>query len=85
MTLPMARDLSSIGVRVNTIAPGLIETPLLGALPADVLDALAKSVLYPKRLGQPQEIAQLAICLIENDYINGECIRIDGGIRMPPR
>jgi 3-hydroxyacyl-CoA dehydrogenase / 3-hydroxy-2-methylbutyryl-CoA dehydrogenase len=85
MTLPMARDLSSIGVRVNTIAPGLIETPLLGSLPADVLDALAKSVLYPKRLGQPQEIAQLAMCLIENDYINGECIRIDGGIRMPPR
>jgi NAD(P)-dependent dehydrogenase (short-subunit alcohol dehydrogenase family) len=85
MTLPMARDLSSIGVRVNTIAPGLIETPLLGSLPADVLDALAKSVLYPKRLGQPQEIAHLAMCLIENDYINGECIRIDGGIRMPPR
>ena len=85
MTLPMARDLSSIGVRVNTIAPGLIETPLLGSLSAEVLDALAKSVLYPKRLGQPREIAHLAMCLIENDYINGECIRIDGGIRMPPR
>jgi 3-hydroxyacyl-CoA dehydrogenase / 3-hydroxy-2-methylbutyryl-CoA dehydrogenase len=85
MTLPMARDLSGIGVRVNTIAPGLIETPLLGALPAEVLDALAKSVLYPKRLGKPAEIAQLAICIIENDYINAECIRIDGGIRMQPR
>jgi 3-hydroxyacyl-CoA dehydrogenase / 3-hydroxy-2-methylbutyryl-CoA dehydrogenase len=85
MTLPMARDLSGIGVRVNTIAPGLIETPLLGALPAEVLDALAKSVLYPKRLGKPEEIAQLAIGIIENDYINGECIRIDGGIRMQPR
>lgn len=85
MTLPMARDLSSIGVRVNTIAPGLIETPLLASLPAEVLDALAKSVLYPKRLGKPAEIAHLAICIIENDYINGECIRIDGGIRMQPR
>jgi len=85
MTLPMARDLSSIGVRVNTIAPGLIETPLLGSLPADVLEALAKSVLYPKRLGKPEEIAHLAVCIIENDYLNGECIRIDGGIRMQPR
>jgi 3-hydroxyacyl-CoA dehydrogenase / 3-hydroxy-2-methylbutyryl-CoA dehydrogenase len=85
MTLPMARDLSSIGVRVNTIAPGLIETPLLGSLPADVLDALAKSVLYPKRLGKPEEIAHLAVCMIENDYLNGECVRIDGGIRMQPR
>jgi NAD(P)-dependent dehydrogenase (short-subunit alcohol dehydrogenase family) len=85
MTLPIARDLSSIGVRVNTIAPGLIQTPLLAALPADVLEALAKSVLYPKRLGQADEIAHLAICLVENDYINGECIRIDGGIRMQPR
>lgn len=85
MTLPMARDLSSIGIRVNTIAPGLIDTPLLGGLPAEVLDALAKSVLYPKRLGKPEEIAQLAVAIIENDYINGECIRIDGGIRMQPR
>jgi 3-hydroxyacyl-CoA dehydrogenase / 3-hydroxy-2-methylbutyryl-CoA dehydrogenase len=85
MTLPIARDLSSIGVRVNTIAPGLIETPLLMGLPPDILDALGKSVLYPKRLGKAEEIAHLAVCLIENDYINGECIRIDGGIRMQPR
>jgi len=85
MTLPMARDLSSIGVRVNTIAPGLIETPLLGSLPADVLEALGKSVLYPKRLGKPIEIAHLAIAIIENDYLNAECIRVDGGIRMQPR
>jgi 3-hydroxyacyl-CoA dehydrogenase/3-hydroxy-2-methylbutyryl-CoA dehydrogenase len=85
MTLPMARDLSSIGIRVNTIAPGLIETPLLGSLPAEVLDALAKSVLYPKRLGKPGEIAHLALAIVENDYINGECIRVDGGIRMQPR
>ena len=85
MTLPMARDLASIGIRVNTIAPGLIETPLLGSLPPEVLDALAKSVLYPKRLGKPDEIAQLAVAIVENDYINGECIRVDGGIRMQPR
>jgi 3-hydroxyacyl-CoA dehydrogenase/3-hydroxy-2-methylbutyryl-CoA dehydrogenase len=85
MTLPMARDLSSIGVRVNTIAPGLIETPLLGSLPADVLDALGKSVLYPKRLGKPTEIAHMAVAIIENDYLNAECIRVDGGIRMQPR
>jgi NAD(P)-dependent dehydrogenase (short-subunit alcohol dehydrogenase family) len=77
--------LSGIGVRVNTIAPGLIETPLLGSLPADVLDALGKSVLYPKRLGKPDEIAHLAVAIIENDYLNGECIRVDGGIRMQPR
>jgi 3-hydroxyacyl-CoA dehydrogenase / 3-hydroxy-2-methylbutyryl-CoA dehydrogenase len=85
MTLPMARDLSGIGIRVNTIAPGLIETPLLGSLPVEVLDALAKSVLYPKRLGKPGEIAHLAVAIVENDYINGECIRVDGGIRMQPR
>jgi 3-hydroxyacyl-CoA dehydrogenase/3-hydroxy-2-methylbutyryl-CoA dehydrogenase len=85
MTLPMARDLSGIGIRVNAIAPGLIETPLLGALPPEVLDALAKSVLYPKRLGKPSEIAQLVVAIVENDYINGECMRVDGGIRMQPR
>ena len=85
MTLPIARDLSAIGVRVNTIVPGLIDTPLFSSLTPEVIDALAKSVLYPKRLGKPEEIAHLAVCLIENDYINGECIRIDGGIRMQPR
>jgi len=85
MTLPVARDLSGIGVRVNTIAPGLIDTPLFAALPAEVVDALGKSVLYPKRLGRAEEIAHLAVCLVENDYINGETIRIDGGIRMQPR
>ncbi|HEY2676977.1 MAG TPA: SDR family NAD(P)-dependent oxidoreductase [Steroidobacteraceae bacterium] len=85
MTLPMARDLAGIGVRVNTIAPGLIETPLFKGMPPEVMDALSKSVLYPKRLGRPEEIAHLAICIIENDYINGETIRCDGGIRMQPR
>ena len=85
MTLPIARDLSGIGVRVNTIAPGLIDTPLFASLSPEVVDALGKSVLYPKRLGQPEEVAHLAMAIIENDYINGECIRIDGGIRMQPR
>lgn len=85
MTLPIARDLSDYGIRVNTIAPGLIETPLLGALPDNVRESLAQSVLYPKRLGKPAEIAHLAACIVENSYINGECIRMDGGIRMQPR
>jgi 3-hydroxyacyl-CoA dehydrogenase/3-hydroxy-2-methylbutyryl-CoA dehydrogenase len=85
MTLPIARDLAGLGIRCNTIAPGLIDTPLFSAMPPEVVDALAKSVLYPKRLGRPDEIAHLAVCLIENDYINGETIRIDGGIRMQPR
>lgn len=85
MTLPIARDLSSIGVRVNTIVPGLINTPLFASVTPEVHDALCKSVLYPKRLGKPEEIALLAVCIVENDYINGECIRMDGGIRMQPR
>jgi 3-hydroxyacyl-CoA dehydrogenase / 3-hydroxy-2-methylbutyryl-CoA dehydrogenase len=85
LTLPMARDLSGIGIRVNTIAPGLIETPLLAGLPAEVLDALGKSVLYPKRLGIPEEVAHMVLAMVENDYMNGECVRVDGGIRMQPR
>ncbi len=85
MTLPIARDLADYGIRVNTIAPGLIETPLLGALPENVRESLAQSVLYPKRLGKPAEIAHLAASIVENSYINGECIRMDGGIRMQPR
>lgn len=85
MTLPVARDLAGLGIRVNTIAPGLIDTPLFATLPPEVVDGLAKSVLYPKRLGRPEEIAGLAVAIIENDYLNGETIRIDGGIRMPPR
>ena len=69
----------------QAVARAVLE-PLLGTLPAaEVLDALGKSVLYPKRLGKPEDIAQVAICIIENDYINRECIRIDGGIRMQPR
>lgn len=85
MTLPIARDLSSIGIRCNTIVPGLIHTPLFQGAPDNVIDALAAQVLYPKRLGQPEEIAHLAVMLIENEYMNGESVRMDGGIRMQPR
>ncbi len=85
MTLPIARDLASMGIRVNTIVPGLINTPLLGALPEPAKESLAASVLFPKRLGEPDEIAKVAMAIIDNDYINGECIRMDGGIRMQPK
>jgi NAD(P)-dependent dehydrogenase (short-subunit alcohol dehydrogenase family) len=85
MTLPIARDLSTLGIRVNTIVPGLIHTPLFNLLPEDAFKSLESSVLYPKRLGRPEEIAHLATSIIENGYINGECIRMDGGIRMQPR
>ncbi|MFV0476583.1 MAG: SDR family NAD(P)-dependent oxidoreductase [Parahaliea sp.] len=85
MTLPMARDLASYGVRVNTIVPGLIHTPLFDALPDNVYQSLAQSVCYPPRLGKPAEIAHLSVFIAENDYLNGECIRLDGAIRMQPR
>jgi len=85
MTLPIARDLASVGIRVNTIVPGLIRTPLFEGAPENVVQALSATVLYPKRLGRPDEIAHLAQYIVENDYTNGECIRMDGGIRMQPR
>lgn len=85
MTLPIARDLASFGIRVNTIVPGLIHTPLFNSSPQNVVDALSATVLNPRRLGQPDEVAHLATCIVENGYINGECIRIDGGIRMQPK
>ena len=85
MTLPIARDLSTIGIRVNTIVPGLINTPLFNGLTPEFVESLSQSVLYPKRLGRPEEIAQLAAAIVDNDYMNGECIRMDGGIRMQPR
>lgn len=85
MTLPIARDLASYGIRVNTIAPGLIHTPLFDSLPSNVSEALAATVLNPQRLGRPEEIAQTAAFIVENAYMNGETIRIDGGIRMQPR
>ncbi|WP_040482642.1 SDR family NAD(P)-dependent oxidoreductase [Luminiphilus syltensis] len=85
MTLPIARDLQPLGIRVNAIAPGLINTPLFSTLSPEYVEALEKSVLYPKRLGKPEEIGKLVASIIDNDYINGECIRMDGGIRMQPR
>jgi 3-hydroxyacyl-CoA dehydrogenase/3-hydroxy-2-methylbutyryl-CoA dehydrogenase len=85
MTLPMARDLASVGIRVNTIVPGLIHTPLFEALPEKAYQSLEASVCYPPRLGQPKEIAHLSVFIAENDYLNGECIRLDGAIRMQPR
>lgn len=85
MTLPMARDLASYGVRVNTIVPGLIHTPLFESLPEQAYKSLESSVCYPPRLGKPGEIAHLAVFIAENDYVNGECIRLDGAIRMQPR
>ena len=85
MTLPVARDLAAVGVRVNTIAPGLVDTPLLGMLPEPQKEALGQSVLFPKRLGQPEDFATLALELVTNSYMNGETIRMDGGIRMQPK
>ena len=85
MTLPIARDLASLGIRCNTIVPGLIHTPLFDSLPPEAIDSLSASVLNPRRLGKPDEIAQTAVFIAENDYVNGESIRIDAGIRMQPR
>ena len=85
MTLPMARDLASSGIRVNTIAPGLIHTPLFDTFPEEVFNSLEASVVYPQRLGRPSEVAHLSVFIAENDYLNGECIRLDGAIRMQPR
>ncbi len=85
MTLPIARDLMSEGIRVNTILPGIFNTPLMNAAPPQVKEALAASVPFPKRLGYPEEYAKLALAMIDNDYFNGEDVRLDGGIRMAPR
>jgi NAD(P)-dependent dehydrogenase (short-subunit alcohol dehydrogenase family) len=85
LTLTAARDLSAAGIRVCTIAPGLIDTPLLGGLPQEARDQLAQSVLFPKRLGAPEDFASLAMEVVRNHYLNGEVIRMDAGIRMPPR
>jgi NAD(P)-dependent dehydrogenase (short-subunit alcohol dehydrogenase family) len=85
MTLPIARDLAAVGIRVNTIAPGIMDTPLLGTLPEEHRQALGAGVLFPKRLGQPAEYAELAVELLTNGYLNGEVIRLDGGLRMPPK
>ncbi|NLE47360.1 MAG: 3-hydroxyacyl-CoA dehydrogenase [Sandaracinaceae bacterium] len=85
LTLPAARDLASLHIRVVTIAPGIFDTPLLGSLPDNVRDALGKMVPHPARLGQPHEYGALVRHIAENAYLNGEVIRLDGAIRMQPR
>ncbi len=85
MTLPAARDLSSRGIRVITIAPGTFDTPLLAALPQEARDELGAQVPFPQRLGKPSEFAALAMHVVENPMLNGETIRLDGALRMPPR
>jgi NAD(P)-dependent dehydrogenase (short-subunit alcohol dehydrogenase family) len=85
MTLPIARDLMNDGVRVNTILPGVFKTPMVAMMPENVQDALGAQVPFPKRLGQAEEYARLALFLIENVYMNAASVRLDGGIRMAPR
>jgi NAD(P)-dependent dehydrogenase (short-subunit alcohol dehydrogenase family) len=85
MTLPIARDLMSEGIRINTILPGIFATPPMLGAPQPLLDSLAASVPFPKRLGEPGEYAALALMMIENGYLNGEDVRLDGAIRMAPR
>lgn len=82
MTVPIARDLGPVGIRVNTIVPGLFRTPLMESGGPEFVQKLGAQVEYPKRLGEPSEIANLALMMVENDYINAECVRLDGGIRM---
>jgi NAD(P)-dependent dehydrogenase (short-subunit alcohol dehydrogenase family) len=85
MTLPIARDLSREAIRINTIQPGIFHTPALMGAPSAMLEALGASVPFPKRLGRPEEYASLALEIIRNGYFNGETVRLDGAIRMPPR
>jgi NAD(P)-dependent dehydrogenase (short-subunit alcohol dehydrogenase family) len=87
MTLPIARDLAAIGIRVNTVAPGLIDTPIYGQGEASeqFKQNLQKGVLFPQRLGAPEELASMVVECVTNSYMNAETIRVDGGIRMPPK
>jgi NAD(P)-dependent dehydrogenase (short-subunit alcohol dehydrogenase family) len=85
ITLVAARDLASRQIRVNTIAPGVFDTPMLARLRPDIRTALEQSVPHPSRLGSPDDYARMAVSLLENPYVNGETIRLDGAIRMPPR
>lgn len=85
MTLPAARDLSKAGIRVLTIAPGTFDTPMLALLPEEQRAALAAGIPFPQRLGAPADFAQLAMQMIENGYLNGETVRLDGALRMPPK
>lgn len=85
ITLVSARDLASVGIRVNTIAPGIFDTPMLARLRDDIRDGLAADVPFPKRLGDPGDYAGMALTLLQNGYVNGETVRLDGAIRMAPR
>ena len=85
MTLPMARDLAVVGIRVMTIAPGSFETPIFGFVPQEMKDGLSSIVPFPNRMGIPDEFAQLVQHIVENPYLNGETIRIDGAVRFPPK
>lgn len=85
MTITAARDLARYGIRVNTVAPGIVDTPMLASLGPEVGAALAAGIPFPQRLAQPSEYARLALMLIEHDYLNGEVVRMDGALRMPPQ
>ena len=85
LTLPIARELAQFGVRVLAIAPGLFRTPLLAELPPEAQDSLAAAIPKPRRLGAPEEFAALATHMVENAYLNGEVVRLDGALRMAPR
>ena len=85
MTLPIARDLARMGIRINTIAPGIFDTPLMGMAPDAVRNPLIEMTQFPKRLGIPSEYAALAKHMVENPFLNGETIRLDGAIRMQPK
>ena len=85
ITLVAARDLATHQIRVNTIAPGTFDTPMVARLREDIREGLAQAVPHPKRLGEPDDYGHLALSLLENPYINGETVRLDGAIRMPPR
>ncbi len=85
MTLPAAREFSKIGIRVNTIAPGLFKTPLMNELPDEIQASLGASIPFPSRLGSAEDFAKLAASMIEMSYLNGETVRLDGALRMQPK
>jgi len=85
LTLPAARDLAQYGIRVNAVAPGIVETPMLATVSDEVRKSLAAGITFPQRLARPEEYARLVLALIDHDYLNGETIRMDGALRMAPR